>query len=127
MEANNRYSPGVLGESFQAYEEVGGQEASPPPIPSRRSNPHQVETRNDQISQPKGPETSSKYEGPVEVLKKIGATSYRVALPTWMKIHPVIHVSNLKSYHPDPDDDQRNVITRPSIDLKQRNRGDPSR
>ena len=61
-----------------------------------------------------------KHEDPVEVLKKIGATSYRVALPTWMKIHPVIHVSNLKPYHPDPDDDQRNVITRPSIDLKQR-------
>ena len=37
-----------------------------------------------------------------------------------MKIHPVIHVSNLKPYHSDPDDDQRNVITRPSIDLKQR-------
>ena len=61
-----------------------------------------------------------KYEGPVEVLKKIGATSYRVALPTWMKIHPIIHVSNLKPYNPDPDDDQQNVITRPSIDLKQR-------
>ena len=37
-----------------------------------------------------------------------------------MKIHPEIHVSNLNPYHPDPDDDQRNVITRPSIDLKQR-------
>ena len=61
-----------------------------------------------------------KYEGPVKVLKKIGATSYRVALPTWMKIHSVIHVSNLKPYHPDPDDNQQNVITRPSIDLKQR-------
>ena len=61
-----------------------------------------------------------KYEGPVEVLKKIGATSYRVALPAWMKIDPVIHVRNLKPYHPDPDDDQRNAITRPSIDLKQK-------
>ena len=61
-----------------------------------------------------------KHEDPVEVLKKIGATSYRVALPTWMKIHPVIHVSNFKPYHPDPDDDQRNVITRPSINSKQR-------
>ncbi|XP_023518073.1 uncharacterized protein LOC111781615 [Cucurbita pepo subsp. pepo] len=120
MEADNRYNSVIFRESFQAYEEVGGQEASPPPIPSRRSNPHQVETRNDQISQPKGPETSSKYEGPVEVLKKIGATSYRVALPTLMKIQPVIHVSNLMPYHPDPDDDQRNVITRLSIDLKQR-------
>ena len=28
-----------------------------------------------------------KYEGSVEVLQKIGVTSYRVALPTWMKIH----------------------------------------
>ena len=37
-----------------------------------------------------------------------------------MKIHPIVHVSNLKPYHPDPNDDQRNVITRPSIDLKQR-------
>ena len=61
-----------------------------------------------------------KYEGLIEVLKKIGATSYRVALPTWMKIYPVSHVSNLKPYHPNPNDDQRNVITRPSIDLKQR-------
>ena len=33
---------------------------------------------------------------------------------------PLIHVSNLKPYHPDLDDDQRNVITRPSINLKQR-------
>ena len=62
-----------------------------------------------------------KYEGPVKVLKKIGATSYKVALPTWMKIHPVIHVSNLKSYHPDPNDDQRNATTIRSIDLKTKN------
>ncbi|KAA0057211.1 reverse transcriptase [Cucumis melo var. makuwa] len=34
-----------------------------------------------------------KYKGPVEVLKKVGNTSYRVALPTWMKIYPIIHVT----------------------------------
>ena len=63
-----------------------------------------------------------KYEGPVEVLKKVGNTSYRVALPTWMKIHPVVHVSNLKPCHQDPDDMQRNVIVivRPTIDLSQK-------
>jgi len=59
-----------------------------------------------------------KYEGPVEVLKKVGNASYRVALPTWMKIYPVIHVSNLKPYHPDPNDDSRNATVRPDIDLK---------
>ena len=53
-------------------------------------------------------------------MKSFKRLSYRVVLPTWMKIHPVIPVSNLKPYHLDPDDDQPNVITRPSIDLKQR-------
>ena len=48
--------------------------------------------------------TSASYEGPVEVLKKVGNTSYKVALPTWMKIHPVIYVSNLKPYHQDTED-----------------------
>ena len=46
-----------------------------------------------------------KYEGPVEVIEKVGKASYRVQLPSWMKIHLVIHVSNLKPYHPDPDDE----------------------
>ncbi|KAA0032967.1 reverse transcriptase [Cucumis melo var. makuwa] len=49
-----------------------------------------------------------KYEGQVEVLKKIGNASYKVALPTWMKIHPVVHVSNLKPFHQDLDDKQHN-------------------
>ena len=45
-----------------------------------------------------------KYEGPIEVIEKVGRTSYRLQLPTWMRIHLVIHVSNLKPYHPDDDD-----------------------
>ncbi|KAA0057858.1 reverse transcriptase [Cucumis melo var. makuwa] len=61
-----------------------------------------------------------KYEGPVQVLKKVGNTSYRVVLPTWMKIYPVIHVSNLKPYHQDTEDLQRNIVTRPIIDLSQK-------
>ena len=60
-----------------------------------------------------------KYKGPVEVLKKIGNTSYRVVLPGWMKIHLVVHVSNLKPYHQDLDDKQRNDCVRPSVNLKQ--------
>ncbi|KAA0041182.1 reverse transcriptase [Cucumis melo var. makuwa] len=49
-----------------------------------------------------------KYEGPMEVLKKIGNALYWAVLPAWMKIHPVIHVSNLKPYHQDLNDKQRN-------------------
>ncbi|KAA0032953.1 reverse transcriptase [Cucumis melo var. makuwa] len=60
------------------------------------------------------------YEGPVKVLKNVGNTSYRVALPIWMKIYPVIHVSNLKLYHQDTEDLQQNIVTRPIIDLSQK-------
>ena len=59
-----------------------------------------------------------KYEGPIEVIEKVGRTSCRLQLPTWMRIHPVIHVSNLKSYHPDDDDHQRNQVTRPPVTMK---------
>lgn len=37
-----------------------------------------------------------------------------------MKIHLLIHVSNLKLCHQDPNDMQCNVIVRPSIDLSQK-------
>ncbi|XP_038885809.1 uncharacterized protein LOC120076104 [Benincasa hispida] len=59
-----------------------------------------------------------KYEGPVEVIEKVGRTSYRVQLPSWMKIHPVIHVSILKPYHSDPEDEQRNMLRRPPVTMK---------
>ncbi|XP_038890146.1 uncharacterized protein LOC120079806 [Benincasa hispida] len=59
-----------------------------------------------------------KYEGPVEVIEKVGKTSYRVQLPSWMKIHPVIHVSILKPYHPDRNDEQRNMLMCPLITMK---------
>ena len=118
MEADNRYSPGIFRECFQVYEEVGGQEASP--LQFRAGDQVLIKLRQEQIRfrSRKDQRLVQNYEGPIEVFKKIGATSYRVALPTWMKIHQVIHVSNLKPYHSDPNDEQRNVITRPSIDLK---------
>ena len=59
-----------------------------------------------------------KYEGPIEVIEKVGRTSYRLQLLTWMRIHPVIHVSNLKPYHPDNDDQQGNQVTWPSVMMK---------
>ena len=54
------------------------------------------------------------------MLQKVGNISYKVELPTWMKIYPVIHVSNLKPYHQDLEDMQQNVILRPIINLSQK-------
>ena len=42
---------------------------------------------------------SPRYVGPFEVLEKVGALEYRVALPLKLeKIHNVFHVSSLKKY-----------------------------
>ncbi|KAG8376249.1 hypothetical protein BUALT_Bualt09G0043400 [Buddleja alternifolia] len=42
-----------------------------------------------------------KYDGPFEILKKVGNVAYRLRLPDRLKIHPTIHVSFLKKYHED--------------------------
>ena len=45
-----------------------------------------------------------RYEGLFPILGKIGKVSYRVELPSRLKIHPVFHVSYLKPYYENEDD-----------------------
>ena len=59
-----------------------------------------------------------KYWGPVPVIAKVGKVAYKIAPPSGIKIHPVIHVSNLKLYHPDMEDPSRNQPTRPEVNLR---------
>ena len=45
---------------------------------------------------------SSRFIGPFEVLKKVGAVAYRLVLPPSLSgVHEVFHVSMLRKYTPD--------------------------
>ena len=46
---------------------------------------------------------SPRYIGPFEVLERVGAVAYRLALPPSLSsVHEVFHVSMLQKYTPDP-------------------------
>jgi hypothetical protein len=47
------------------------------------------------------PNLSFKYFGPFNVLERYGSVAYKLELPTDSQVHPVFHVSQLKSYVPD--------------------------
>ena len=46
---------------------------------------------------------SPRFIGPFEVLERVGAIAYRLALPSSLSgVHEVFHVSMLRKYTPDP-------------------------
>ncbi|XP_072066928.1 uncharacterized protein [Arachis hypogaea] len=57
-----------------------------------------------------------RYIGPFEILDRIGAVTYRLALPSELSmIHPVFHVLMLRKYLPDPS----HVLAPQAIELKE--------
>ncbi|KAF2315659.1 hypothetical protein GH714_040181 [Hevea brasiliensis] len=53
-----------------------------------------------------------KYEGPFPIEKRIGKVAYRVKLPARLESHPVFHISLLKPYYADQEDQARNKSKR---------------
>ena len=49
-----------------------------------------------------------KYDGPFEIIKRIGVVAYKFKLLERLQIHQTIHVSSLKPYHGDAEDPARN-------------------
>ncbi|KAL2251583.1 UNVERIFIED_CONTAM: Transposon Tf2-11 polyprotein [Sesamum indicum] len=63
------------------------------------------------------PRLMQKYVGPLSIIKRIGTVAYKVELPSWWKIHNVFHVSQLKKYSADKEDDACNLPSCPQLEL----------
>jgi hypothetical protein len=53
-----------------------------------------------------------RYDGPFEVIEKVGAVAYRLKLPERLKLHPTFHVSYLRPFYEDHEDPKRSKSQR---------------
>nr|XP_033508465.1 uncharacterized protein LOC117273398 [Nicotiana tomentosiformis] len=58
-----------------------------------------------------------KYEGPFKIVAKVGKISYKLDMPSYIKIYHVFHASMLKPYHEDKDDPSRGQSSRAHITI----------
>ncbi|KAM3340892.1 hypothetical protein P3S68_028527 [Capsicum galapagoense] len=56
-----------------------------------------------------------RYEGPFEIVAKVGKISYKLDMPSHLKIYPVFHASKLKPYFEDKEDVERGKSSRAQI------------
>ena len=64
-----------------------------------------------------------KFEGPFEVIKKVGEVSYMLKLPERLKLHPKFHVSFLKPYVEDVELSRAQVKRAPPLVMTQFDKG----
>jgi hypothetical protein len=69
-----------------------------------------MSTANLQLPSTMSKKLVHRYVGPFKVLEKVHACAYKLQLPPAMKIHPVLHVSNLLRWRVDGEHPEHNVV-----------------
>ena len=65
-----------------------------------------------------------RYDGPFEVIRKMGAVAYRLKLLERLKLHPIFHVSYLKPFHEDLEDLKKGKSLRASPTIQKQLSGE---
>ncbi|XP_059078201.1 uncharacterized protein LOC131876746 [Cryptomeria japonica] len=75
-----------------------------------------------QFKTPKGLSASlgRRFDGPFTIVGRIGKVAYKLKLPAHLRVHNVFHVSQLRLYHQDKEDNNRNIPTRGPTFVKDR-------
>lgn len=90
-----------------------------------RLQPYRQQTVHRRVS----PKLAKRYYGPFKILRRIGAVAYELELPGGSRIHPVIHVSQLRAYHGQdplahfsaiPKDLEQSVILDPQTEAEEK-------
>ncbi|KAL2232453.1 UNVERIFIED_CONTAM: hypothetical protein Sindi_1425300 [Sesamum indicum] len=76
-----------------------------------------LDPRLSKSSRGRDPLLMQKYVGPLPFVRCIGTVAYKVELPPWWKIHNVFHMSQLKKYSANKEDDTRNQPSCPQLEL----------
>ena len=53
-----------------------------------------------------------RYDGPFEVIEKVGVVAFWLKLPERLKLHPTLHVSYLRPFYEDNEDPKRSKSQR---------------
>ncbi|XP_070015325.1 uncharacterized protein [Nicotiana sylvestris] len=53
-----------------------------------------------------------KYERPFKIVAKVDKISYKLDMPSYLKIYPIFYANMLKPYHEDKDDPNRGQSSR---------------